>query len=71
MKPILEELWTYKGSPIDKDTRERLDVADLWTYIGLRRDDLWETNELHSPAFHIALSVIETVRTMILNEEIK
>ena len=71
MKPILEELWTYKGGPIDKGTRERLDVEDLWTYIGLRRDELWETNELHSPAFHIALSVIETVRTMILNEELK
>ena len=61
MKPILEELWTY----------ERLDVEDLWTYIGLRRADLWETNDLHSPAFHIALSVIEIVQTMISNEELK
>ena len=51
--------------------KELMNVEDLWTYLGLRHDDLWETKELHSQAFHIALSVIDTVRTMILNEELK
>jgi hypothetical protein len=65
MKPIRKE---HTMHPIRK---ELMTVEDLWTYLGLRHDDLWETKELHSPAFHIALSVIDTVRTMILNEEIK
>jgi hypothetical protein len=63
MKPIRKEFFHIR--------KELMTVEDLWTYLGLRHDDLWETRELHSPAFHIALSVIDTVRTMILNEEIK
>lgn len=62
MKPIRHEL---------------VNIDDLWTYLGLMHDELWKTTDadamgsIDAPAFHIALSVIETVRTMILNEELK